>query len=338
MTEAKRTGMKSLALSAFLALLFCPLQSIQGSEYRHSESQAQVSGQESAPIKPADQTLRVVTSVVNFLFTVRDEKGNLVKDLTREDIQVFDNGSPQQLTHFTQADEALAMVVVMDKSASVKQFFDFQRRTTLNFLTSLLRPGKDQAMLVVFDRDPSIAVNLTDQVKDFKTAMTGLQAEGGTALFDAARFALDQYLNENSFLRNVLLLVTDGEDTVSWTTQKELSALALARNVVVFSLGAEPESGGNPKRSRKDLHRLAEDTGGRAFFPKTDSKELTQLFQQLEEELRFQFSIGYPLPPFDGKRFHEVKIVPRNKKYQIRTRRGYFMPAPDDAGAVAGGR
>lgn len=289
--------------------------------------------QEAVPPAPPDlstDVLKAETSVVNLFFTVRDGQGQLVKRLGRGQFRVTDNGQPQGIRYFAEdSDQPLVLAVVVDKSASVAGEFEFEQRATSDFVRSILRAGKDQALLITFDKNPVLAVAFTDHASDFSRALLGVKAQGGTALYDSARRAIE-YLGEAQAKRKVLVLVTDGEDTVSWTTHREVLALALSRNVLVYSLGVKPDSGAiNPGRARRNLERLSHETGGLALFPKDDPKELAQLFDRVEEELRHEYSLGYSLPASGGKVFHEVQIEPTERSYRVHARRGYYTaPAP----------
>ncbi len=275
------------------------------------------------PPREPVETLRVDTTLVNMIFSVRNTEGRLVPGLRREQLRVTDNGQPQKITHFAEeSNQPLALAVVLDESASVKSHFDFERQATADFVRSILRPGKDQALLIAFSKKPHLAVAFTDRVEGIEQGMAGLKAEGGTALFDAARLAIE-YLSGAGAKRKVLVLVTDGEDTVSWTTRDEVLSVALSRDVIIYTLGVKPDGPGNHREGHRTLVRLSEETGGAALFPKDDPKELAQLFGRLEDELRHQYSLGY-LPPPNGGTFHRVNIESSEKSHRIQTRRGYY--------------
>lgn len=273
----------------------------------------------------ATDTLKVESSIVNMIFTVQDGEGRLVKNLGRDQFRVTDEEQAQTITHFAEeANQPLSLVVLLDKSASVSSHFDFERRATGDFVRSILRPGKDQAFLITFDKEPHPVAAFNGDGEKFVEAMEPLKAEGGTALFDAARLAIETYLSGAGPERRVLVLVTDGDDTVSWTTHGEVLSMALSRNVIVYALGVKPEGPGNHRDARRNLERLSEETGGLALFPKDNPEELAELFGQVEDELRHQYSLGYGLPPSDGKIFHKVEIQPAAKVYRVRARRGYY--------------
>ncbi|MEE8201308.1 MAG: VWA domain-containing protein [Candidatus Acidoferrales bacterium] len=299
--------------------------------------------QEKPPALPAGatarETLRVESNLVNMFFTVRDKKHKLVKNLRRDQFRVTDNEQPQTITHFAEEfDAPLALAIVFDKSKSVRSNFDFQRQATVSFLRSVVRPGKDQVLLITFDKEPHLAVPFTDQVEKVEQALAGLEADGGSALFDAARMAIEEHLSQAGARRKVLILVSDGEDTVSWTTRGEVLSLALSRNISVYSLGVAPDGPGKHRRARRNLLRLTQDTGGLALFPKQDPEELAELFERIEEELRHQYSLGYALPPPDGRVFHQVVIQSSKKGYRVQARRGYYSAWATPSAGVASNR
>lgn len=271
------------------------------------------------------ETLRVDTRLVDLLFTVRDSKGRLIKNLKREEFSVSDNGQSQPITHFAEeSGRPLVLALVFDKSTSVEGHFNFQKRATTDFLHKVLRPGRDRALLIAVDKQPHLLVPFTDQPERISQALAPLESGGGTALFDAARLAIEKHLSQARQRRKILILVTDGEDTVSWATRGEVLALALASNVVVYSLGVRPDGRGRHRRARRNLVRLSDDTGGVALFPKDDPKELAQLFAQVADELRHQYSLGYVPPRSDVRVFHQVEIATKKKGYRVRARRGYY--------------
>ncbi|MFQ5664696.1 MAG: VWA domain-containing protein [Terriglobia bacterium] len=282
------------------------------------------------PVSPATatttpETLRVDTRLVDMVFTVRDSHGRLVKNLRQKDFTVSDNAQPQSITHFAEEfDRPLVLALIFDKSASVEGHFDFQKRATTDFLRQVLRPGTDQALLMAVDKQPHLLVPFTDQPERLEQALAPLQPKGGTALFDAAQLAITEHLSQAGSRRKILILVTDGEDTVSWATRGDVLALAMAHNVVVYSLGVKPDGPGRHRRARRNLVRLSDHTGGLALFPKDNPRELSRLFARVADELRHQYSLGYVPPPGSGRVFHQVRIQASKKGYQVRARRGYY--------------
>ncbi|MFQ5695332.1 MAG: VWA domain-containing protein [Terriglobia bacterium] len=297
---------------------------------------AQQSVSPAPPATASPETLRVDTRLVNMLFTVRDARGRLVKNLQREDFTVSDNGQPQPITHFAEElDRPLALALLLDKSTSVEGHFDFQKQATTEFLRTVLRPGTDQALLIAVDKEPHLLVPFTDQVERIERALTPVTPEGGTALFDAARLAIEEHLTQAGHVRKILILVSDGEDTVSWATRGEVLSLALSRNVVVYSLGVKPDGPGRHRRARRNLVRLSDDTGGVALFPKKNPKELSQLFARIADELRHQYSLGYRPPETDSRVFHQVAIKARKKDHRVHARRGYYTEFAQETTAHA---
>lgn len=289
-----------------------------------------------APSGGSALTLRVSTNLVNRIFTVRDEHGNLVRHLGKERFSVLDEGNPQEITNFAEEiDGPLDVVIALDKSYSVESRFNFEKRATAEFIRSILRPEQDQALLLAFDETVQLAVPFTRRPEEFAQAMLGLKSEGGTALFDAARTGIERFLIDRGPVRRVLILVTDGEDTVSWATMKDVRRLALLHDVTIYTLGVNPDIEGKHKSDRHDLARLSEDTGGTALFPEDKPEELADLFRKVAEELRNQYSLAYALPPPGGKDFHRVEIKSSDARHRIKTRSGYYyLPGPAGSGQV----
>lgn len=272
----------------------------------------------------------VTTSIVNVAFTVVDQEGRPVADLTRDDFIVLEDGRRQQIKHFSrELEQPLRIVLVFDKSKSVLKRFPFMQRATVDFLRSLLRPSEDWAALISFDEKPELRQGFTCDIARLEAAIEGLEAIGGTSLFDAVAKASEQLLGEGVAGRRVMVLVTDGEDTASDLSLEEAVKSALAADAVVYAIGVKSERSLNDRdrQGRPTLKKLAGETGGRAFFPDEGEEELAELFRQLERELRNQYVIAY-ISTNRGREageFRKIEILTANKDYKVRARKGYYV-------------
>jgi VWFA-related protein len=304
-----------------------------------------------APPPNASQGLKVSVNLVDVLFTVLNRRNKLVPELDKPDFQIFDENVKQEIRFFSkQTDLPLRIGMLLDTSNSIRDRLRFEQDASVNFLFSVLRHNKDEAFIMTFDDEPQVLQAFTGDTGRLRDQIVKTRAGGGTAIYDAIYTAC---LNELSHpprpagdqpdvVRRVMILISDGDDNLSTHTRSEAIEMAQVTDVVIYTISTNTEwvsitqkdnsTGGSLKyhltEGDKILQSLAEQTGGRAFFPyRVD--DLDQSFQDIGDELRNQYSIAY-LPTngvLDG-RYHKIRIeVPDHKGYQVRARQGYFARA-----------
>lgn len=280
--------------------------------------------------EPYEFTVR--TGIVNVSFTVTDKNGRPVTTLVKDDFVVLEEGQRQEIKYFSrEPEQPLFIAIVFDKSKSVLDKFKLMREATSGFLNSILRRGKDKAMLISFDEKVQVLEDFTDEVERISRAIDSLEAVGGTSLFDAIHEAAQRLINEVGEGRKVIILVTDGEDTTSHRTLKEVLQIALDSDISIYAIGVKARGSLNNRNMRGGpvLEKLTEQTGGKAFFPSSEEEKLAALFEQVEDELRNQYSIGYVSSnrARDG-RFRRIEIVvARGGDYKVHARKGYYAPS-----------
>jgi len=289
-----------------------------------------------------------VVNLVDVLFTVLNRRNKLVPDLDKDNFKVSDNNVPQTIRYFSkQTDLPLRIGLLMDTSNSIRDRLKFEQDAATSFLFSVLRRNKDQAFVMTFDDEPTILQAFTDDGGRLRDQIMNTRAGGATAVYDAIYEACSKELNhpprppgdQPDVVRRVMVLISDGEDNLSNHARSEAIEMAQRTSVVIYTISTSTQwiqlSQTDPfKLADRKMHLtegdkilkdLAEETGGRSFFP-YHVDDLDQSFQDIGEELRNQYSIAY-IPPnymMDG-RYHKIKIeVPDHKGYQIRARRGYF--------------
>ena len=285
-------------------------------------------GQESLGTK---EPLRVRVNLVNVLFTVTDKKSHMVLDLTKEDFRVLEDNKPQSIRFFSrEADLPLRIGVLIDTSNSIRDRLHFEEEAAIDFLQETLRPGKDLAFLEGFDVEPQLLQDYTDEVDKHAEAARKLQAGGGTALYDAIFFACKQKLlffpPPEPYLRRVIIVISDGLDNQSERSREEAIAMAQRAEVTIFTISTNRS--GLTERGDKVLKRMAEETGGRAFFP-FEARDLAANFQEISRELRSQYSLAYVSTneKMDGT-FRTISVEPLEKNLRVRAKNGYFAPSP----------
>jgi Ca-activated chloride channel family protein len=307
-------------------------------------------GQQEKPPQSQQKIIQVV-NLVDVLFTVLNRRNKLVPDLQKEDFQIFDEKSPQEIRYFSkQTDLPLRIGMLVDTSNSIRDRIKFEQDASINFLFSVLRRGRDEAFVMTFDDEPQVVQAFTGDAGLLRDQIMQTRAGGGTAIYDAIYDACQSQLShpprppgdQPDIVRRVMILISDGDDNLSTRTRGEAIEMAQRTSVVIYTISTSTQwiqlSQTDPDKlaSRKThltegdkiLQTLADETGGRAFFP-YHVDDLDQSFQDIGDELRNQYSIAYMPTNYvlDG-RYHRIRIeVPEHKGYQVRARRGYFARA-----------
>jgi VWFA-related protein len=319
-------------------------------------------GQE--PPVQTGQVFRTTVNLVDVLFTVLNHRNKLVPELEKPDFKVYDNNVVQDIRYFSkQSDLPLRIGMLLDTSNSIRDRIKFEEDAANNFLFSVLRHGTDEAFLMTFDDEPQVVQGFTADTGKLRDQILRMRAGGGTAVYDAIYDACANELSHPprppgdrpDIVRRVMILISDGEDNLSTHTRTEAIEMAQRTNVVIYTISTsiqwvtieEPnkEKAGSRKyhltEGDKILQDLADETGGRSFYP-YHVDDLDQSFQDIGDELRNQYSIAYNPSNhgFDG-RYYKIKIeIPEHKGYQVRARRGYYartvttVAAPKPAGST----
>ena len=313
--------------------------------------------------KPQQSGATFITHVnlVDVLFTVLDRRNKLVPTLEKQDFRVLDDNIPQDIRYFSkQSDLPLRIGMLLDTSNSIRDRLKFEQDAANNFLFSVLRPKKDDAFVMTFDDEPQVIQEFTNDTGALRDHILRTRAGGGTAVYDAIYDACQNQLShpprppgdQPDVVRRVMILISDGEDNLSTHTRSEAIEMAQRTSVVIYSISTSTqwvtlddpnkEQSGNRKYHLTDgdqiLKSLAEETGGRAFFP-YHVDDLDQSFQDISEELRNQYSLAYnPMNhAFDG-RYHKIQVeTPEHKGFQVRARRGYYARANQDTAVQPAG-
>lgn len=307
-------------------------------------------GQQGATPQSSQRIVQVV-NLVDVLFTVLNRRNKLVPDLQKEDFKVFDEKSPQEIRYFSkQTDLPLRIGMLVDTSNSIRDRIKFEQDASINFLFSVLRHGRDEAFVMTFDDEPQVVQAFTSDAGLLRDQILQTRAGGGTAVYDAIYSACQNELShpprppgdQPDIVRRVMILISDGDDNLSTHTRSEAIEMAQRTSVVIYTISTSTQwiqlsqTDPNKLADRKShltegdkiLQDLADETGGRAFFP-YHVDDLDQSFQDIGDELRNEYSIAYMPTNYvlDG-RYHRIRIeVPDHKGYQVRARRGYFARA-----------
>jgi len=281
---------------------------------------------------PDDKQYTITTSAneVDLVFTVTDKHGRFIKDLKQSDFALLDDQkAPAQIFSFTQETNLpLRVGIVIDTSTSIRQRFQFEQQAAAEFLFKIVRPQSDKAFVMGFDVTPDYKQDWTNNLDSLNTGINALRSGGGTALFDAVYSACrDKLLNfsrEREPVRRAMVLVSDGDDNQSHAYLDDAIKECQRAQTIVYTISTNV----SPSRDRGDdtLQKIAEATGGRAFFP-FKMKDIKNSFSAIQDELRSQYIISYHPADFEANgRYRPIEITALKKDLQVRSRKGYYAP------------
>lgn len=279
--------------------------------------------------EPSDTRIILDVTRVNMLFTVTDKKGRFITDLGREDFLVSEYKKPQTIVEFTaETDLPLRLAILIDTSNSIRDRFKFEQQAATEFITSVVRPRQDKAMVVSFDSSAELVADLMDDPEKLSAAVRSLRPGGGTALYDAIFFACRDKLQQDQprhKFRRAVIILSDGDDNQSRVTRDQALEMAQKADSVIYAIST------NISRIDTDgdkvLKYLTAETGGQAFFP-FKVQDLAQSFENIANELRHQYNIFYRPDPLktDGL-YHTVDLKVKGRKdLMVRARKGYYAP------------
>jgi VWFA-related protein len=276
-------------------------------------------------------TIVKVVNEVNLVFTVTDKRGRFIKDLKKTDFQVIDDNRPAEAiaSFHSETDLPLQVGLLVDASNSVRDRFKFEQEAAIEFLNQIVRPSSDKAFVIGFDSTPEVTQDFTDSTEQLSRGVRSLRAGGGTAMFDALYFSCRDKLmkaQRTGPTRRAVILLSDGDDNQSHVTREEAIEMAQRAEVIVYAISTNVT--GAKQRGDKVLERIADATGGRAFFP-FKIQDVADAFTEIQDELRSQYALSYKPADFrtDG-RYRTIDIVAQNhKNLRVRCRRGYYAPS-----------
>ena len=275
-------------------------------------------------------TIRATTNEVNVVFTVTDKHGRRITDLKQGDFRVLDDNKPPEEIRSFHAETNLPLQVglLIDASNSVRDRFKFEQQSAIEFLNQTIHRRIDQAFVVGFDVTPEVTQDFTDNTELLAHGVHELRPGGGTALYDALYFACrDKLLKapKSVTVRRAIILLSDGEDNQSHVTREEAIEMAQRAEAIVYTISTNVS--GTKGAGDKVLERIADATGGRAFFP-FQIRDVSNAFAEIQDELRSQYAVSYK--PADLKadgHYRTIEIVANDKKnLRVRSRRGWYAP------------
>ena len=293
-------------------------------------------------IAQEDVTFSTDVKVVNVLATVRDKQGKIIRDLGEADFSVSENGRRQTIRYFSrESDLPLTLGLLVDTSMSQQRVLDAERGASFRFLDQVLRERKDHVFLLQFDMAIMMRQALTSSHKELNDAL-GLvdtpsrqdlqnQYGGGTLLYDAIIKASKDVMKAQTG-RKALIILTDGVDTGSDASLAAAIEAAQIADTLIYSIEfsdatfySVPLLGGiGAPNGRSVLQRLSRETGG-GFFEVSKKQSIDQIFAELEEELRTQYSLGYVSDvPVKISEFRKIQVAVDKKGLAVQARNRYW--------------
>ncbi len=286
---------------------------------------------------PPEGAFRISADVERVVLpvTVVDSRDRTVPNLTRECFRVYDEGRPQALHDFFYRDIPLTVGLVMDSSTSMMPKRASAILAALSFVR--LSNPEDQSFVVNFNEKVSfgLAEAFSADPERLGAAFVKLPCRGRTALYDAV-VAATEHLSGGTRDKKALIVVSDGGDNVSRHRLRETMEALQRSEAIVYTIGLyDPE---DRDRNPGVLKQLARPTGGEAFFPESP-QELPGILAHVAKVLRSQYTITYE-PAAEGHdgRYHRIRVIagaPDGRRLAVRTRAGYYAPAPDRAAVGA---
>ena len=292
-----------------------------------------VSGQQRTP--PADPTapqqpaFRAGVDVVSLNVTVTDRGARFVTDLSRESFRVYEDGVLQDITYFARQQLPIALALLVDTSASMDEEMATAQEAAIGF-AQRLNPD-DLAEIVDFDSRVDVLQTFTNDIEQLERAIRQTSAGGSTSLYNALYISLKEIgkapLRVEDVRREAIVVLSDGEDTSSLVTFEEVLDLAKRSETAIYTIGLKvDESGSGFREADFVLRQLAQETGGRAFFP-DDANDLAGIYEQISDELSNQYSLGYiSANPLRNGRWRRIVVRVDRDDVFARTKQGYFGP------------
>jgi Ca-activated chloride channel family protein len=279
----------------------------------------------------AQQTpFRTGIDVVSLNVTVT-EAGRYVTDLGQDEFDVYEDGVKQTISFFTRVQQPIALAVLLDTSASMDQRLDTAQEAAIGFVKRM-RP-QDLMMVIDFDSTSRTLQSFTNDMAALEKAIRSTSVNGSTALYNAIYISLKELKKVKApttedIRRQAIVVLSDGDDTSSLIEYEEVLDLAKRSETAIYAIGLKQGGGERVvfKEAEFVLKQLANETGGRAFFPSSVS-ELQGIYQQISDELANQYSIGYSSRnPARNGAWRRIVVRTTRQGLQTRTRQGYFGP------------
>ncbi len=284
-------------------------------------------------------TLRRDVQEVVLNATVLDDQGHLVNDLAKDDFHVFEDGVPQAIAAFQHSDTPVSMGILVDNSGSMRT-----KRGAVNAAAlDLVRASnpEDEAFIVNFSDEAFIDQDFTSNLNKLRDGLAHYDSKGGTALYDATVASADELSKGAKRPKQVILIITDGEDNASGLTlEQTIRRVQDLQGPIVYCIGllfGEDGGGHEARQAKRALQLLSQETGGIAYFPHS-LNDVDAVADEVAKDIRSQYTIGYhsSKPETEGG-YRQVRVLAHapgaKRSLNVRTRSGYYPKTPAAAGS-----
>ncbi len=321
--------MRKPAKSLLLAILLTFVCGAWAQESaRGSPAQAQTQGQQQRPSEPSS-TMKVDVNLVNVFVTVTDRNGAPIGGLTKENFILKEDDHEQQIKVFDKESALpLSIALEIDTSLSTRHDLPLEQASAKRFAHEIIRPIDGLSVYAFSEVVNQITPGYTADLKRIDESIDHMRLGAATALYDAI-FLASRALDHRKG-RKVIVLITDGGDTISKVDYKEAVRASVEAEAIVYSIIVVPieSSAGRETGGEHALIQLSEDTGGKYYYA-TSVSQLDEAFHKISDELRTQYLLAYypsQRTSFSEFRRIEVKVVgvPGAPDYRVRHRTGYY--------------
>jgi Ca-activated chloride channel family protein len=276
------------------------------------------------------QRFRTGVDVVSLNVTVVDAStSKFVRDLAQGDFEVFEDGVKQDVNFFSRSQQPIALAILLDTSASMEDKLSLAQEAAIGFARRL-RP-EDVAEIVDFDSKVDILQTFTNDRAALERAIRSTNSDGSTAIYHAIYISLKELKkiaarSESDIRRQAIVVLSDGEDTSSILEYEEVLDLAKRSETGIYTIGLRG-SDLTPrgfKEAEFVMRQLAQETGGRSFFPQ-QATELPRIYDQISDELSSQYTLAYSSrnPRRDGA-WRRIVVRVNRPNVTARTKQGYY--------------
>jgi VWFA-related protein len=278
-----------------------------------------------------DATFSSDVQVVNLLATVRNKNHEILRDLTKDDFQILENGRPQTIRYFTrESDLPLTIGILVDTSMSQVKVLDAERGASLRFLDEVLRENKDHVFIMQFDLTVQTRQPLTGSRRDLSESLAYVdtptrnqlrsQYGGGTLLYDSVVDASHDIMTKQQGRKALIVLSDGGENGSDATIAEAIEAAQRAETLIYTILFSDGSYGANPGI----MQRLAKETGG-GYFEVSKKLSIDQVYALIQEDLRSQYSIGFVSDrPATVSEFRKIQLTVKRPALVVQSRDRYW--------------
>lgn len=310
----------------------------------------------------SDEVIKVETNLTNLFFTAADKNKRFISDLKAEDIRIMEDGQPQTIFTFQKnIDLPLSIAILIDTSASEERTLPDEKVAARAFLEDVLRPSRDEAAILSFTGETTLEQGFTGNIERLRRAIdrvefvppsgyigggvvvngtppisgTNQSLAGSTAIWDAVWATSEELISTSAeHTRRAIILLTDGVDTSSNMKMHEAIERAQKADALIYAIGIGDRYSFNVEEG--SLRKIAEQTGGRAYFPRHE-RDLRDAFVQIQRDLREQYLVAYsPSNKARDGSFRKIEIqlinpALKQQNLKLNYRTGYFAKTESPA-------